>query len=63
MQYFKLEHKYGLVRFLGTLHHNTNHELVFESDDPLEVMQQLEILCGSDDVHHGHMLVIRHNEH
>jgi hypothetical protein len=26
-------------------------------------MQQLEILCGSDDVHHGHMLVIRHNEH
>jgi peptide methionine sulfoxide reductase MsrB len=63
MQPYNLERKYGVVRFVGTLHYNRNHELVFESDDPLEVMQQLETLCRTEDSHHGHMTVIRHDEH
>jgi hypothetical protein len=57
-----LECKYGVVRFAGSLHRNTRHELVFQSNDALEAMQQLEVLCRTDDVDHGHMLAIKNNE-
>ena len=63
MNHPRLQRKYGVMRFTGTLHHNRDHELVFESDNPLEAMQQLETLCGTDDSEHGYMLVIKHNAH
>jgi hypothetical protein len=59
MQPYNLKHKYGVVRFVGTLRHNRNHELVFESDNPLEAMNELERLCVDDDGVHGHTLIIR----
>ena len=59
MQDLGLQRKYGVVQFLGTLHHNRAHQLVFQSDDPLEVMHQLQERCAGDDVEHGHMLIIK----
>ena len=58
MQHLKLERKYGVVRFTGNLHHNRDHKLVFQSDDPVEAMQHLESECVASDVEHGHMLII-----
>jgi hypothetical protein len=58
-QHLNLQLKYGVVRFLGTLHHNRNHQLVFESDDPSEAMQQLETRCRADDPSHGYMTIIK----
>jgi hypothetical protein len=59
MHNLDLQLKYGVVRFLGTLHHNRAHHLIFQSDDPLEVMHQLQERCAGDDVEHGHMLIIK----
>jgi hypothetical protein len=59
MKHLNLQRKYGVVRFVGTLQHNTQHKLVFQSDDPLEVMQQLQDMCARSDAEHGYMLVIK----
>ena len=53
------QHKYGVVRFQGTFQFNTNHELVFESDNPVEAMSELETLCAKDDPGHGYILIIK----
>ena len=51
--------KYGVVRFWGTVQFNREHELVFQSDDPIEAMNELERLCAHDDGVHGYMLIIK----
>lgn len=61
MEYAGLTKKYGIIRFHGTLMHNANHVLVFESDDAVEAMRELELRCAEDDPHHGYMLVVRQN--
>ena len=55
----QLQKGYGVVSFKGTLMHNTDHKLVFESDDPVEAMMELERLCATDTAGRGHMLIIR----
>jgi hypothetical protein len=57
MQHLNLQLKYGVVRFKGTLEHNKDHELVFQSDDPTEAMQNLEQRCISDGPDHGYMVI------
>jgi hypothetical protein len=59
MQHLKLERKYGVVRFTGNLHHNRDHKLVFQSDDPVEAMQYLDSACAASNVKYGYMLVIK----
>ena len=51
--------KYGVVQFRGTLRHNTDHQLVFESDDPVAAMTELERLCDDVPEESGFMLVIK----
>jgi hypothetical protein len=54
-----LQRKYGVVRFLGTVLSNTEHELAFESDNPVKAMDELERLCSADEGGHGYMLIIK----
>ena len=53
------QRKYGVIRFRGTIQFNTDHELVFQSDDPIEAMNELERRCADDDAGHGYMLIIK----
>ena len=53
------QRKYGVVRFRGTVQFNTNHELLFQSDDPAETMNELERRCADDDPGHGYMILFK----
>ena len=57
MQNRNLQLKYGVMRFKGTLQHNKDHELVFQSDDPTEAMQNLERRCLADGLDYGYMII------
>ena len=54
-----LQRKYGVVKFLGSVQFNKEHELVFQTDVAIEAMNELERLCADDDGEHGYMLVIK----
>jgi hypothetical protein len=58
-QQLNQQRKYGVVRFRGTVHFNRNHEMVFQSDDAVEAMNELERRCADDDVVHGYTLIIK----
>jgi hypothetical protein len=58
MQNINLQHKHGVVRFRGTVQHNKDRELVFQSDDAVETMQNLEQRCNADGPDHGYRLII-----
>lgn len=55
----QLTKKYGVVRFKGKLYHNEAHQLVFESDDPLEAMRALEEYCKTLPEEAGCMIMLR----
>jgi hypothetical protein len=58
INHLNLQRKYGVVRFVGTVQHNSQHELTFQSDDPLYAMQKLQEKCATVDAGHGYMLII-----
>jgi hypothetical protein len=53
------QRKYSVVRFRGTVQFNRDHELVFQSDDAPEAMNELERRCADDNGVHGYTLIIK----
>ena len=54
-----LSKQYGVVLYRGSLHSNCDHELIFESDDPTEVVAHLEQCHSKYPISHGCMIVVR----
>ena len=55
----QLTKKYGVVQFRGTLQSNSEHELVFEHDDEVEVFRHVVERCKTIPATHGCMIVVR----
>ncbi|MBV9863806.1 MAG: hypothetical protein JO316_00500 [Abitibacteriaceae bacterium] len=54
-----LTKKYGVVEFTGTLQHNRNLHVIFESDDPIEAMTHLEEHCKTMADRQGCVIVFK----
>ena len=51
-----LQLRYGIVRYCGTQRYHSSEELVFQSDDAFEAMQELERLANLNTAAHSYKL-------
>ena len=59
MQPYNLKHKYGVVRFVGSVQCHGREELVFQSDDAAQTMEQLVKECLKDGAAHHHKIIVK----
>ena len=59
MNEIDLKHRYGVVRFEGIAQCHGREELVFQSDDAVETMEQLEKECHKDGATHQHRIILK----
>src|SRR4028119_920416 len=54
-----LQLKYGVVRARGTLTHNIGHELVFQSNNGFEALNELKRLADLHEKEFTYMLIVK----
>jgi hypothetical protein len=59
VEYFNLERKYGVVRYLATAKGHREQELVFQSDDPMAARLELQARVAFDYSDHGHKIMLK----
>jgi hypothetical protein len=59
MDRIDLKHNYGVVRFKGSVQCHRREELVFQSDDSAETMEQLEKECHKNGAVYQHRIIFK----
>jgi hypothetical protein len=58
-----LEHKYGVVRFKDTPEGDREQELVFQTDDALEAMQQMKAMSAGNYSEYYYTIIVKEANH
>jgi hypothetical protein len=59
MKHLNLEREYGVVRFKDIVQCHRREELVFQSDDSAETMEQLEKECHKNGAVYQHRIIFK----